>query len=275
MNGISDFSTLFLVFLAYSFIGWVSEVFYCFMLDHRWTNRGFLHGPLCPIYGFGALLVIGLLEPLGSDVFVLFSAAVFLTSALEYVSSWVLEALFQTKWWDYSDLPLNLHGRVCLRNSLMFGVMGVIGVRLVHPVLLFFASRPPASTRNAIASVLAVLLAADFALTLHSLAGFRSRLAALRVLIENIGESAGFAEWFSEVDLRGSLTRLRERAALDVSGVSTRLAENLESLIARSRTMRRLLHAFPGMTSRKHGRHLEMLMRLHERLRAHSRGRRS
>ncbi|HPL91825.1 MAG TPA: putative ABC transporter permease, partial [Treponemataceae bacterium] len=126
-------SQLFLFFMAYSVIGWITEVVYCSVQERRLVNRGFLHGPLCPVYGFGALLVVFLLEPFSGSVLVLFLVGMALTTALEYITAWLLETAFSTRWWDYSDLPFNFRGRVCLLNSVLFGLMSLIGVRVLHP----------------------------------------------------------------------------------------------------------------------------------------------
>ena len=126
-------SYIFLIFLIYSVIGWISEVIYCSILQHKLVNRGFLHGPICPVYGFGGLLVVFFLEPFAGNIFYLFFMASIVTSVLEYATSWVLETIFATKWWDYSDLRFNIHGRICLLNSLLFGLMSVVGVKIMHP----------------------------------------------------------------------------------------------------------------------------------------------
>ena len=104
----------FLWFMAYSFIGWAYESILCSIVGKRLVNRGFLNGPVCPIYGTGAVAVVWALGSFRDQVAVLFLLSAFLTTTLEYLTSWVMEKLFHARWWDYSGRLLNIHGRVCL-----------------------------------------------------------------------------------------------------------------------------------------------------------------
>ena len=126
---------LFLAFLTYSFLGWVCETVYCSIGQRKFVNRGFLNGPLCPVYGFGAMAVLFFLRPVRENLLVLYLSGVLVTSVIEYITGFLLEKLFATKWWDYSTYRFNIHGRVCLRNSLMFGVLSVIAARVIDPVV--------------------------------------------------------------------------------------------------------------------------------------------
>ena len=93
----------------------------------------FLNGPFCPVYGVGALLVIFLLRPFTQNLLVLFVFGVLVTSVLEYITGFLLEKLFHTTWWDYSKRKFNIKGRVCLRNSLLFGVLSVLLLHFINP----------------------------------------------------------------------------------------------------------------------------------------------
>lgn len=124
---------IFLCFLSYSFLGWCCESVYCSIGQGRLINRGFLNGPLCPVYGFGALLVIFLLDGAEGNAAALFLAGMAATSLLEYLTSWLLEKLFHMKWWGYSHYHFQINGRVCLLNSLMFGGLSVILMLGVRP----------------------------------------------------------------------------------------------------------------------------------------------
>jgi uncharacterized membrane protein len=241
-------SFAFLVFIVYSFIGWLSEVAYCYVVvERKLVNRGFLHGPLCPIYGFGGLIVIYLLAPFQGNLPLLFAMAVIWTTVLEYLTSWALEAVFSTKWWDYSDLRFNLHGRVCLRNSLLFGAMGVLAVHFVHPRVIAFLSLFPEATLDTFAVAVAAVLAVDLVLTLKTLIHIGERLVALKELTERLRESVGLDAWFNERDLRGSLARLRDLSLSDASGVLARLAAKLEESLAHTGETLRIFRAFPTM----------------------------
>lgn len=125
-------------FYIYSVLGWLVESIYCSLFAKpkpHWINRGFLYGPYCPIYGVGALMVLLVLWPLRNLPMVVFIASMVLTSILEYFTSYILEKLFHTRWWDYSSKRFNLRGRICLKNSLLFGVMGLVLVYIIHPLI--------------------------------------------------------------------------------------------------------------------------------------------
>ncbi len=130
--GFSLFMYLFIMFWVFSILGWILEVLYFIVDDKELINRGFLIGPYCPIYGFGAMVML-LISLLSNDVFVIFILSMVLCSTLEYFTSFLMEALFQVRWWDYSNDQFNINGRVCLRNAIGFGALGVLFVKLLLP----------------------------------------------------------------------------------------------------------------------------------------------
>ena len=103
---------IFWYFVIYAVLGWVVEVCFCSIKTGSFVNRGFLNGPVCPIYGFGMVAVLVCLWPLRNSMLVLYVGAVVLTSALELTTGWVLKKLFHTSWWDYSDMRFNLGGYI-------------------------------------------------------------------------------------------------------------------------------------------------------------------
>ncbi len=247
----------------YSAIGWVSEVVYCSVQERRLVNRGFLHGPLCPVYGFGALLVVFLLEPFADSVVLLFFSGMVLTTALEYVTAWLLETAFSTRWWDYSDLPFNFKGRVCLLNSVIFGLMSLIGVRVLHPLLESVLFALPVSFADPVAAVLALFLFVDIAYTLRNLVNFEEKLVSLGALLETVVEERVLADWFRGKDLWEMLEDLRERVERENSELNRRLAARFEELLERTRGMRRLLLAFPSVQNAVHGTELRLFRLFH------------
>lgn len=122
-------------FIIYAFLGWVTEVIYHAVAQGVIVNRGFLNGPICPIYGFGMLLILYLLIPISDNLIVLFIGGMILTTSIELFGGWILEKLFHMRWWDYSNEPFNLHGYICAKFSMAWG-LGVVGVmRIIHPVV--------------------------------------------------------------------------------------------------------------------------------------------
>ena len=122
-------------FILYAFLGWVCEDLYCGIPAKKFINRGFFYGPYCPIYGVGALLVLYPLLFVKDYPILVFILGVIITSTLEYITSWVMEILFKTRWWDYSERFMNINGRVCLLNSTLFGIMSIVVVYIIHPVI--------------------------------------------------------------------------------------------------------------------------------------------
>ncbi len=163
---------LFLCFLFYSFIGWIIDTLYIRVHNHKWTKRGFLHGPVCPIYGFGAMLLLFFLAPLRQTPVLFYIGAVLLTSALEYSVGWLLEATTKLKYWDYSDLPCNLQGRICLWISLCWGMLAAFLQYWLHPWTLSLFTKVPADVRRVVAIVLLVLLSLDTAATVSQMTAF-------------------------------------------------------------------------------------------------------
>lgn len=122
-------------FAIYAFLGWCVEVAYAALNTGKFVNRGFLNGPVCPIYGFGVVFIIAFLTAIENDFFVLFIGAVFITSFIEYMTGFVLEKIFHHRWWDYSDMPFNIRGYICLKFSLIWGIASIFVVKVVHAVV--------------------------------------------------------------------------------------------------------------------------------------------
>ena len=167
-----NFYNLIYFFAFYSFGGWCIEVLYYFKNEHRFVNRGFLYGPFCPIYGCGAVSLVVFLDNYKNNIFILFFLAVLLTSILEYFTGFILEKAFKTKWWDYTDDPFNIHGRVCLLYSLMWGVGEVVIIRIIHPILNDMVMNIPAILGDIVLSVIVIYFILDFCFTIASLMQF-------------------------------------------------------------------------------------------------------
>ncbi len=130
-----------LYFFIYAIAGYVVEIIFCSLRDKKLTNRGFLFGPVLPIYGFGMILVLRSTLPVRDNFALTFLVAMFVCSALEYATSWAMEKLFGIKWWDYSKSDRwNLNGRICLRNCLAFGIAGCIITNQIHPIVETFVA---------------------------------------------------------------------------------------------------------------------------------------
>ena len=122
-------------FLVYSCLGWCLEVVYAAATTGQIVNRGFLNGPVCPIYGFGMVIVLFVLTPFEHSTLALYIGGVILPSALELVGGWALYKLYHTRWWDYSDKPFNIGGYICLEFSLLWGVGTLVMMKAIHPTI--------------------------------------------------------------------------------------------------------------------------------------------
>ena len=134
---------LFLLFIIYSFLGWVVEVTKVSIKEKKIVNRGFLIGPLCPIYACGAVLITWLTKKYENDFFILFILSVIICSVVEYFASYILEKVFKVKWWDYSDRKYNINGRITISNLLGFGLLGVIVLFILNPFFMNLINKLP------------------------------------------------------------------------------------------------------------------------------------
>ena len=157
-----------LLFFIYAFAGWCMEVALKYRQYHRFINRGFLTGPVCPIYGCGAVLitlVIGNLTRVESGLVMTFALSFVICGAVEYLTSLVLEKIFHARWWDYSQKPMNLHGRVWIGNLMLFGLAGIAIIHLLNPAIYRVLDRIPTGKREVLAVVLLAIIAADFVIS--------------------------------------------------------------------------------------------------------------
>ncbi len=243
-----------LCLVIYSFLGWLCECIYCYILDGKLVNRGFLYGPFCPIYGFGALSIIYSLQWVPQTVTAIFIGGMVVTSALEYVTSCVMEVVFNDKWWDYSDRKLNLHGRICLLNSTLFGILCVVLMFDLHPMVSKWISPFNADFKAGFVAALFLYFSVDFGATLYHVLGINIRLDKLEKIRHELearhaqlDEKLNFAE-FSE--------RLKE---LDLKDELVELFQN--TLKRTDFIERRLLSAFPNMRNKRHPEYIAVIKR--------------
>lgn len=154
-----------LIFFSYAFVGWIIEVTLKLIQYHRFINRGFLIGPWLPIYGFGALLITisyDLIPVSEMSYGTAFAVSFVLCGTIEYLTSLVLEKRFHARWWDYSTKPMNLHGRIWIGNLVLFGLGGVVIIKLANPILLGLFGNIIMPARAAMAGCLIAIIAADY-----------------------------------------------------------------------------------------------------------------
>lgn len=235
------FQDMVLIFCLYAFFGWCLEVSYAAVNSGLFVNRGFLNGPACPVYGFGALTVIQLLSPAANNLFLLFFGSVFLATTLEYITGAALKKLFHHKWWDYSNEPFNLNGYVCLKFSLMWGIACVFVIRIIHPLVLNTVVLIPPLLKNAFMTIALLILIVDLASTIASVLKLNFRLKQIEeVSISLRNESNVLGKNISEEAIK-----LKEKYNM--------LTKQMEKLHTRH------IKAFPNIKSTKYFRALEDL----------------
>ena len=166
-------------FFLYACAGWCYEVVYSLVKHGRFINRGFFYGPICPIYGVGALLAIVLVGRIANPLLA-FAVGALTAGAMEFATSWALERIFHARWWDYSDWPLNIQGRVCAAGVVTFGVMMLLVSHGIHPLIAQMTDLLPPLALVAVAGALLAVFAADLVLSVLHMRGFAAQLSALQ-----------------------------------------------------------------------------------------------
>ena len=174
------------MFYFYAFLGWCTEVLFHAVRHGKFVNRGFLNGPVCPIYGFGVVSIIVLLTPLQDHFLLLFLGAVVLTSTLEYITGWSLEKIFHARWWDYRQNKFNLQGYICLEFSLLWGLAATLIMRVIHPVVYALIQHIPSILSMIFLSLFTLSIIADLIATVASIHGLQKKLRLLDTMSKNI-----------------------------------------------------------------------------------------
>lgn len=164
----------FILFMIYSIFGWLIEVVNVLIHDKKFVNRGFLVGPYCPIYGTGAILVIILLNRYMEMPFVLFVMSILICSIIEYSGSYLMEKLFNTRWWDYSHQKFNINGRICLETLVPFGLGCLLVMYLINPFISKYIFMIPSNIALIIAIVLGIIFLTDFVISFKIIFKFKT-----------------------------------------------------------------------------------------------------
>ena len=218
-----DFYYVALLFFIYSFLGWCVEVAFVAIVARRVENRGFLNGPVCPIYGCGMLGVLAALTPYRDNFILLFIGGFIICTAVELFGGWVLDKIFHMRWWDYTKNKFNIGGYVCLRFSIMWGLGVVAVMKLVHPPIFALVRRFPKIAGIIIISILVTIFAIDMVVTLKNLIGIRKSLGQLDKVAE---------------DLNNLGNQIKDVVGNSAINVADRAEESLEKLDERTEESR-------------------------------------
>lgn len=247
-------------FIVYSFLGWVLESVYKSILQKKLVNSGFLTGPFCPIYGYGALIMYFSLREVTDNIVVLFLFGMFVLSLFEYVVGWFLEVAFKTKYWDYSNSKFNIKGRVCLLNSFYWGILGIIFMKFIHPFVEECVGNVQDVYIAMFTAMCSIYILIDTIMTTVKLVKINVRLKNWEQITEDIKNKfenlyAGRTIRLNNINLfkmESKYTVLRK--FVEVKKRDAKLLEELklkqqEVQEKLEKRMKRLRHAFPTMNS--------------------------
>lgn len=250
------------IFFIYSFLGWSMEVVHFAVTRGKFVNRGFLTGPACPVYGFGVLFVLQALSPWYDQPVMLFVGSVIITTAVEYFIGWLTEKVVHQRLWDYSDYPFNIRGYICLRSSLLWGLLCLFVVDMLHPALMRLVGMVPQRVGGIALCIIGAGFLTDLIITGREALKIPSQLKAaeeagrmLLAVSDGLGESLAdrvfetrdkleeLRQKYPELDRR--LSAYEERRPLTKAELEERLESYRAALSRRNNTMKRWGEAYP------------------------------
>jgi uncharacterized membrane protein len=241
LNGFSLYEIVFF-FAIYSFLGWCIEVAYAYTNRGYFVNRGFLYGPFCPIYGLGFVSIIVFLDHFKDNLIALYILSTLLTSIIEYVTGYLLEKIFKSKWWDYTEDPFNLHGRICLHFSLAWGVAAVAIVKIIHPIFFIFVNILPLNIGIYIFYLLISYFMIDLILTISSLIQLNIILSKLTFISGELKRRYSYIISVTKEKALGTAQDMEE-------GFKDLIDSYNKNLSKINFNHKRLIKAFPNMKS--------------------------
>ena len=260
-----DFYHLMNWLIIYSFFGWVWETCYVSVKSGKFVNRGFINGPLCTIYGFGAVSVYVILRPFSDNLLYLYLGGVVVATALEYVTAVLMESIFHTSWWDYSDNKFNFQGRICLGASLGWGAFTVILFKVLHPLVESIVILYPVYVGEIGICVIGVGYVVDFAFSAAAAFRIHEKLPVIEAAMEQAKSemlvkmhekiaSVGFAkeatlesvkERLGDVEV---LKEMEQKRAAITAEISAELQKRKEAMAAKvGHNMQRFVKAYPNL----------------------------
>jgi uncharacterized membrane protein len=260
-------------FIVYAFLGWCTEVAFAAVDLGKFVNRGFLNGPICPVYGFGVVAVISLLTPIQENKLILFLGAVIVTSAIEFLTGWVLEIIFKQRWWNYSDFPFNIKGYICLKFSILWGLACLLVMEIVHPGIMHLISFIPINFGYIILIIFYIILVIDVFATAQTILKINKQLEEANKIAEKIHSfSDDIGKKISSRSMKVA-NRLEESKKI-TEELKTNVLSNLKSSKEQLEYLKeqrekilnknffgksRIIKAFPKLTSPKYKLELEQI----------------
>ena len=238
-----NFLNILTYFILYSFLGWVLESVFKTILQKELVNSGFLNGPFCPIYGVGAIIMFVFLQNFRGNNIILFLIGFIILSIWEYIVGFLLEKIFKTKYWDYSQYKFNIHGRVCLLNSIFWGILGVLFINYINPFFAQVLSAVDTKIILCIDIILSIGLIVDTVLSVMSIIEIDSALKYIEELNHEIKSK------LEEIKI---ITKTIDKSKESVQAIIDELNKKREKFVKKLyKRIYRLKRAFPTMKSEK------------------------
>ena len=249
-NQIFNFLTYFII---YSFLGWLMESIFRSIIEKKIINTGFLKGPMCPIYGIGAFIMATVLKSLENNIVLLFIVSMLVLTLWEYIVGVLLEKIFHTKYWDYSDHKINFQGinfqgRICLSNSIYWGVLGVVFVKFIHPFMVSVVSKIDTNIIYVVISILTVIFIIDAITSIVKVRNIKLALEKVEELNNQIKEKLKEIKKITDTEKNAEKLAVKENIQKLVEELDKRKQRITKHLY---RNVYRLKKAFPAIDTKE------------------------
>ena len=238
-------------FIIYSVLGWIMESIIRSVIERKIINTGFLRGPVCPIYGIGAIIMLLFLERFQDNIIALFFIAIVVLTTWEYLVGVLLEKMFNTKYWDYSHQKFNFQGRICLTNSLFWGVLGVVFVKYIHPFVESLISRVDMNLLYYIIGIISLVMIVDFITTLVKVKNIKLTLEKADKINKEIKEKLKELRKINK-DLKEEKDETKSKTKENIQKLIEQLKKKRNRTILRLyKNVYRLKRAFPAINTKE------------------------
>ena len=236
-----NFINILIYFITYSFLGWIMESTFRSICEKKLINTGFLKGPFCPIYGTGAIIMILFLKKFSNNLILLFFVSIIVFTIWEYIVGILLEKIFHTKYWDYSDNKFNFQGRICLMNSIFWGILGVVFIKYIHPFIENVVQKIDIRILTVIYSIIALGMLVDMIRSIIKVKNIQATLNKIDELNKEIREKIKEIKEDGKADILENIQNLIEQLKYRRDKLTLKLYKNVY----------RLKRAFPAINTKE------------------------
>lgn len=239
-------------FVIYSFLGWVMESIVRSIAEKKLINTGFLVGPMCPIYGIGAMIMLLFLDGFENNIPLLFIVSIVVLTIWEYLVGVLLETIFKTKYWDYSDQKFNFQGRVCLTNSICWGILGVLFVKGIHPAIIKLLEKVNIHILHYAIFIIAIVAIVDMIVSVIKVKNIKVTLEKIEELNKEIKEKLKEVKKLTKETEEASKKLEKGKNSENVKAIVESLKKKRNRIIRRLyRNVYRLKKAFPAINTKE------------------------